>query len=203
MDPISLEPLRSLRYAPFELRADHSLAHATSSDWFDGAVLAAYLIQAPSPPRAPTPPTSARHAHCALPTLPLLPLLHCLHTSTCYSLRPDGALLAPDLAARARPRGVRGAGRLPAAAPPHAGAHAVRCCWRSNVPHSSALTFQLTPLATCLVQRLRRDAPELEDVTKTKTKVMVEDGCVAHAFDHRAEYGRAGTGVAASKGTRQ
>ena len=48
-------------------------------------------------------------------------------------------------------------------------------------------------LATHLVQRLRRDAPELEDVAKTKTKVMVEDGCVAHAFDHRAEYGRAGT----------
>ena len=49
MDPISLEPLRSLRYPPFELRADPSLTHATSSDWFDGAVLAAYLIQVLQP----------------------------------------------------------------------------------------------------------------------------------------------------------
>ena len=43
-DPISLEPLRTLRYEPFELKADPSLAHGTTSDWFDGEVLAAYLV---------------------------------------------------------------------------------------------------------------------------------------------------------------
>ena len=43
-DPISLEPLRALRYPPFSLRADPSLDHGTSGDWFDGQVLASYLI---------------------------------------------------------------------------------------------------------------------------------------------------------------
>ena len=43
-DPISLEPLRKLRYPPFECRADPTLRHRTSSDWFDGRVLAHYLV---------------------------------------------------------------------------------------------------------------------------------------------------------------
>ena len=43
-DPISLEPLRTLRYPPFECRADPSLPHGTESDWYDGRVLAMYLI---------------------------------------------------------------------------------------------------------------------------------------------------------------
>ena len=43
-DPISLEPLRKLRYPPFECRADPTLPHRTSSDWFDGRVLAHYLV---------------------------------------------------------------------------------------------------------------------------------------------------------------
>lgn len=43
-DPISLEPLRALRYPPFELRADPTLDHGTAGDWFDGQVLASYLI---------------------------------------------------------------------------------------------------------------------------------------------------------------
>ena len=43
-DPISLEPLRKLRYPPFECRTDPSLPHRTSSDWFDGRVLAHYLV---------------------------------------------------------------------------------------------------------------------------------------------------------------
>ena len=43
-DPISLEPLRSLRYPPFECKADPTLSHGTGSDWFDGVTLAAYLV---------------------------------------------------------------------------------------------------------------------------------------------------------------
>ena len=43
-DPISLEPLRKLRYPPFQCKTDPSLAHDTSSDWFDGRVLANYLV---------------------------------------------------------------------------------------------------------------------------------------------------------------
>ena len=43
-DPISLEPLRKLRYPPFECRTDPTLPHRTSSDWFDGRVLAHYLV---------------------------------------------------------------------------------------------------------------------------------------------------------------
>lgn len=43
-DPISLEPLRTLRYPPFQLRANPDLPHGTASDWFDGQVLASYLI---------------------------------------------------------------------------------------------------------------------------------------------------------------
>jgi hypothetical protein len=43
-DPISLEPLRKLRYPPFECRSDPTLPHRTSSDWFDGHVLATYLV---------------------------------------------------------------------------------------------------------------------------------------------------------------
>ena len=43
-DPISLEPLRLLRYPPFECRADLSLSHCVASDWFDGRVLASYLV---------------------------------------------------------------------------------------------------------------------------------------------------------------
>jgi len=35
-DPISLEPLRVLKYPPFECKTDLTLSHATSSDWFDG-----------------------------------------------------------------------------------------------------------------------------------------------------------------------
>ena len=44
VDPISLEPLRSLRYPPYECRADTTLTHQTGSDWFDGLTLAAYLV---------------------------------------------------------------------------------------------------------------------------------------------------------------
>ena len=47
-DPISLEPLRTLRCPPFHCRADLSLAHATPSDWFDGRVLAMYLVSTAS-----------------------------------------------------------------------------------------------------------------------------------------------------------
>ena len=36
VDPISLEPLRSLHYPPYECRADTSVTHQTGSDWFDG-----------------------------------------------------------------------------------------------------------------------------------------------------------------------
>jgi len=43
VDPISLEPLLSLPYAPFELRADPSLV-CTDNDWFDGHVLSHYLV---------------------------------------------------------------------------------------------------------------------------------------------------------------
>ena len=43
-DPISLEPLRKLRYPPFRLRADPELPHWVSADWFDGRVLASYLV---------------------------------------------------------------------------------------------------------------------------------------------------------------
>ena len=43
-DPISLEPIRALRYPPFSLVADPSLPHWTSSDYFDGRTLAAYLV---------------------------------------------------------------------------------------------------------------------------------------------------------------
>jgi len=43
-DPISLEPLRKLRYPPFRLRADPDLPHWVSADWFDGKVLASYLV---------------------------------------------------------------------------------------------------------------------------------------------------------------
>ena len=42
-DPISLDPIRTLKYPPFELRADNSLTCA-DSDWYDGAVLASYLV---------------------------------------------------------------------------------------------------------------------------------------------------------------
>ena len=42
--PISLEPLRTLRYEPFRLRADPALPHWVSADYFDGAVLASYLV---------------------------------------------------------------------------------------------------------------------------------------------------------------
>ena len=44
-DPISLEPLRKLRYPPFQCKTDPNLPHPTSSDWFDGKVLAAYLVR--------------------------------------------------------------------------------------------------------------------------------------------------------------
>ena len=43
VDPISLDPIRSLKYPPFELRADLGSQHA-DSDFFDGAVLANYLV---------------------------------------------------------------------------------------------------------------------------------------------------------------
>ena len=43
-DPISLEPLRKLRYPPFQCKTDPTLLHGTSSDWFDGCVLANYLV---------------------------------------------------------------------------------------------------------------------------------------------------------------
>jgi hypothetical protein len=39
VDPITLEPLKRLRYPPFPLRAD-----ATVCTWFDGHVLGTYLI---------------------------------------------------------------------------------------------------------------------------------------------------------------
>ena len=38
VDPISLEPLRALRYPPFRCRADPELPHWYTSDWFDGKV---------------------------------------------------------------------------------------------------------------------------------------------------------------------
>ena len=47
-DPISLEPIRTLRYPPFSLVADPSLPHWTSSDYFDG-------------------PRSKRHTSASLP----------------------------------------------------------------------------------------------------------------------------------------
>ena len=43
IDPISLDPIRTMRYPPFELRADIVQSH-NDSDWFDGAVLASYLV---------------------------------------------------------------------------------------------------------------------------------------------------------------
>ncbi|KAL1530891.1 hypothetical protein AB1Y20_001782 [Prymnesium parvum] len=43
-DTITLEPLYKLRQPPFELKADPTLPHGTASDWFDGRVLAAYLV---------------------------------------------------------------------------------------------------------------------------------------------------------------
>ena len=43
-DPISLEPLRKLRYPPFKLPTDPELHHTTDSDWFDGHFLANYLV---------------------------------------------------------------------------------------------------------------------------------------------------------------
>ena len=44
-DPISLEPIRALRYPPFELRANPSAANgARDSDWYDGALFASYLV---------------------------------------------------------------------------------------------------------------------------------------------------------------
>ena len=43
-DPISLEPLRRLRFPPFRCPADPELRHGTDSDWFDGGVLASYLV---------------------------------------------------------------------------------------------------------------------------------------------------------------
>ena len=39
VDPITLEPLKRLRYPPFGLRADDVV-----STWFDGHVLATYLV---------------------------------------------------------------------------------------------------------------------------------------------------------------
>eukprot|EP00966_Prymnesium_polylepis_P172201 3981705-Prymnesium_polylepis.1 len=39
-DPITLDPLRILRYPPFEFTADPALSHGTESDWFDGQALA-------------------------------------------------------------------------------------------------------------------------------------------------------------------
>ena len=47
-DPISLEPLRTLRYPPFQCKADLELTHRTSSDYFDGHVLAMYLVSTAS-----------------------------------------------------------------------------------------------------------------------------------------------------------
>ena len=45
VDPISLDPIRTLRYPPFELKAqsDSEFGHA-DSDWYDGALLASYLV---------------------------------------------------------------------------------------------------------------------------------------------------------------
>ena len=47
-DPISLEPLRTLRYPPFKCPTDPSLSHDTDCDWFDGLVLANYLCSTAS-----------------------------------------------------------------------------------------------------------------------------------------------------------
>ena len=41
--PITLDAFSSLRYPPFELKANPTLPHKTSGDWFDGRALAAYL----------------------------------------------------------------------------------------------------------------------------------------------------------------
>ena len=43
VDPISLDPVRALRYPPFELNAQKGGSHA-DSDWYDGALLASYLV---------------------------------------------------------------------------------------------------------------------------------------------------------------
>ena len=43
-DPITLEPLRSLRHPPFMLQADLSLRHPTDGDYFDGRTIATYLV---------------------------------------------------------------------------------------------------------------------------------------------------------------
>ena len=44
-DPISLDPIRTLRHPPFELRADPAAAHnSPDSDWYDGQLLASYLV---------------------------------------------------------------------------------------------------------------------------------------------------------------
>ena len=45
VDPISLEPMSTLPYPPFELRASGPSGGADSAgDWFDGRVLALYLV---------------------------------------------------------------------------------------------------------------------------------------------------------------
>ena len=44
LDPISMEPLRALRYPPFECKPDPTLAHRTAGDWVDGSALASYLV---------------------------------------------------------------------------------------------------------------------------------------------------------------
>ena len=43
-DPITLEALYRLRHPPFHLPSNPSLSHGTSSDYFDGRILAAYLV---------------------------------------------------------------------------------------------------------------------------------------------------------------
>lgn len=42
--PISLEPIRKFRRAPFELKADPDLQHRTAGDWFDARYLSSYLV---------------------------------------------------------------------------------------------------------------------------------------------------------------
>ena len=43
-DPISLDPIRTLRYAPFELRANYESGGHSDSDWYDGAG-GSYVLQ--------------------------------------------------------------------------------------------------------------------------------------------------------------
>ena len=65
VDPISLDPIRTMRHPPFELRAEVDNSHR-DSDWFDASVLASYLVSTGnfSAPASLAPPNSGS---CLLP----------------------------------------------------------------------------------------------------------------------------------------